>query len=172
MKILIKKLASSLKESYVGTFRGMRTTVGTPYDWEKDSGDGEDLSFVAKAVIYRNGKILLLKNDKGWDLPGGHIKRNESLTQGLKREVFEETGVQILDPQDINFKHNNKNFYKGVFGGGEVMLSDEHEAYQFFSVEEIKNLDISSYYREAIMLAMDEDPFEAVKIKIVIRTQG
>jgi len=172
MKIYIKNSAKSLKESYAGTFRAMRTNVGTPYDWQESPKDGEDLTYVAKAVMHRNGKILLLKNDQGWDLPGGHIKRNETLTQGLHREVFEETGLQIIDPRDLNFKHNNKNFFKGEFGGGEVMLSDEHQAHELFSLEQVKNLEISSYYREAIMIAMGEDPHEAIKIKVVIKTQG
>ncbi len=60
----------------------------------------------AKALIHNNeGKLLLLqKNTKkpqalkspNWDLPGGRIQRNESLEKALKREVYEETGLQLI----------------------------------------------------------------------------
>ena len=37
--------------------------------------------------------IIAVQNERGWDLPGGHLLPHESLTQGLAREAFEETGA-------------------------------------------------------------------------------
>src|SRR5579885_3383319 len=53
-----------------------------------------------KALIHNlEGKLLLLQapKEKGayWDVPGGRIQKNESLENALKREVYEETGIQI-----------------------------------------------------------------------------
>ena len=44
------------------------------------------------------GQILMVKQAYGkklWALPGGKVKRNESLLGALKREILEETGYSV-----------------------------------------------------------------------------
>ena len=44
------------------------------------------------------GSVLLVRQVVGqrlWRLPGGKVKRNESLKRALKREVREETGLDL-----------------------------------------------------------------------------
>ncbi len=53
---------------------------------------------VTEAVIVRDGKILLVKPNRGfnkghWTLPGGFISYGEPPHEAVKREVLEETGV-------------------------------------------------------------------------------
>ena len=48
------------------------------------------------AIIVKGGKILTIKVSKDhYTLPGGMLKGQESFEDGLKREVFEETGLYI-----------------------------------------------------------------------------
>ena len=51
-------------------------------------------------VYIKDGKILLLKRSvepfKGcWHLVGGHVEENETLKEALKRELKEETNLDI-----------------------------------------------------------------------------
>jgi 8-oxo-dGTP diphosphatase len=49
-----------------------------------------------KAVIKREGKILMVKNTHGvYDLPGGRMRCGESIRDALFREVQEEIGKDI-----------------------------------------------------------------------------
>jgi len=57
-----------------------------------------------RALIYNNDKLLILRrsesdeNDpKLWDIPGGGIELNEDIYGALKREIFEETGIDSSD---------------------------------------------------------------------------
>ena len=70
----------------------------------------KDSDIVAKIVLIdKENKILFLKRSDfhkkhpgELDLPGGHLKEDESLSKGLAREVKEETGLDIKNP--IYFK--------------------------------------------------------------------
>lgn len=53
-----------------------------------------------RGIIYKDGKIFaqqLVKNsgidDNYWCTPGGGLDMNEALTDGLQREMLEETGI-------------------------------------------------------------------------------
>tara|TARA_Y100000593_G_C4275182_1_gene319648 strand:+ start:466 stop:1014 length:549 start_codon:yes stop_codon:yes gene_type:complete len=142
----------------------------TPH-YKKPLAQGDDLPKSLKAVIYRNDKVLLLKNDRGWDLPGGHMKQDESLIDGLKREVFEETGLTITNPQDLHISHGHKEFYSVQLPTDDVKLSDEHFEYGFFTVEQIREMeDVADYYKKAIYQAMGYESTEnqTIKIKVTI----
>ncbi len=51
---------------------------------------------VAALVTNDNGEILLVKSPwRGWEYPGGVIEAGETFQEALKREVQEESGVDI-----------------------------------------------------------------------------
>jgi 8-oxo-dGTP diphosphatase len=64
----------------------------------------------AYAIVVHEGKILLLtaRNAGLLALPGGGVNLDESLVDGLKREVREETGIEV---DNGRFLHFNEQFF-------------------------------------------------------------
>jgi ADP-ribose pyrophosphatase YjhB (NUDIX family) len=120
---------------------------------------GDDTSQVAKAVIHRNGKVLLILNDKGWDLPGGHIRQAENVVGALVREIFEETGLTISerDITSMNMRHNHKTFFCTMLPHDDITLSDEHTEYGFYTLEEAMALEnLTPEFKKAIKTCLED----------------
>ena len=101
-----------------------------------------------KAIIVWKNNVLLLKprNLKGsiggWDVPGGHVKTQETLTQALVREVYEETGIKIQKAYPIKIlKLSNTSVEYVIFLcktiSNKVVLSDEHTDYRWVQIENV-----------------------------------
>jgi 8-oxo-dGTP pyrophosphatase MutT (NUDIX family) len=70
-------------------------------------------------VINEQGKILLQKRPEGvWGLPGGLLELGESAEEAARREVMEETGVEIGELQLVNV-FSGKQFYRKLANGDE-----------------------------------------------------
>ena len=103
-----------------------------------------DTSTVAKVILIdRNKKALFLKRsdyiDKyagDWDLPGGHLKPNESLEAGLARETKEETQLSVREPVFL-LKIDNLHFFYAMYDSQKIKLSHEHTDYAFFDKKEL-----------------------------------
>lgn len=48
-------------------------------------------------VAFKDGKILAAQNERGWDIPGGHLEGSEDCLTALKREILEEAGAEVSD---------------------------------------------------------------------------
>jgi len=62
-------------------------------------------------LAFSNNKILAIRNERGWDIPGGHLENNETLLDGLKRELQEEAGANFENAEAfaiVSHKNYNK----------------------------------------------------------------
>lgn len=122
----------------------------------------DQLLFVGqKAFIDKNGEILVLTDHQlGVDLPGGKIKEGESdVTEALKREVKEETGLEIEVGEPfttwmVEFPPDHRNQgkvflvgYKCKYLAGEVVLSDEHTEYKWVNKDNYQQLPKDGYFK-------------------------
>lgn len=50
-----------------------------------------------RVMLIQNGKVLLVRQTymPGWFMPGGGVKRGETLEQAVRREAHEEVGAQM-----------------------------------------------------------------------------
>lgn len=63
--------------------------------FEKGVERGDDGEWGVGALVVDEGRALFVKEDGTWLLPGGRLEDGESPEEGAKREVREETGVEI-----------------------------------------------------------------------------
>ena len=109
-------------------------------------------------VLFRSFNNNPVPHREYWDMPGGRINTGSDLIKNLKREVKEETGleiigeVQLVTAQDIiKEQHVVRLVYTG-FGAGEVKLSEEHSEYKWLSLEELSKLEpIDSYLKKILI---------------------
>ena len=54
-----------------------------------------ELTSAVFLIAIKGTKILAIENEKGWDIPGGHLEEGETIREGLVREVQEEGGASF-----------------------------------------------------------------------------
>lgn len=117
---------------------------------------------VGAGIIFRkiNGtrEILLIQRDKKdhwplfWEYPRGKCKNNEKIKECAKREIKEETGLNVkiikfIDEfvyQSEKKKSTQFNFLCLVDSNSEVKLSFEHQDYKWISSLAIAKLYLTS----------------------------
>lgn len=107
----------------------------------------QDQFLIGVTGIFFNdsGEILVFKHSYrqvSWSLPGGYIKAGEHPTEGLEREVKEESGFIVSADQRLKTRTDRESAridmcYVGKFIGGEFSPSAEVVEYGFFSFENL-----------------------------------
>ena len=78
----------------------------------------------ARAILINSNNEVLMCYSNGlqhYEFPGGHLEENETLEEGLKREILEETGITI-DTKEINLFYAIKYYCKNYHDSGKNRL--------------------------------------------------
>jgi ADP-ribose pyrophosphatase YjhB (NUDIX family) len=102
-----------------------------------------------QALVERDGRLLLARRgiDPGrgmWDLPGGFLQEGEHPLEGVRRELREETGLDVqpgafvgawIDPYERRFVLGLT--YEATAGAGEPEAADDVAELQWFAPDEL-----------------------------------
>ena len=108
------------------------------YDYLKDE-DITEVVIRTKALIINNKNIILGNENNIYQFPGGHLEENETFEECLRREVLEETGIEI-DEDEIK-----RPFMKVTYlnkDWPEIGKNRKSEIY-YYLIETSKNPDVS-----------------------------
>lgn len=120
------------------------------------------------------GKILMIKSpDRGWEIPGGQVEAGEDLIQALKREVKEESGIDIevgnlravssnlenrVQPDGISPIGSIVNFgFIGKAISGRLTTSEESLQVAWFDRENILELIGKDFMKDRIKFMLNYD---------------
>lgn len=130
----------------------------------------------AKGLVVFNGRVLLMressKYEEGteegkWDVPGGRILPEEEVSVGLKREVNEESALEV-EPGEVlgvfdSFAeikgekcHVVRVYFLCTAGTNEVILSQDHDMYDW--------VDPKNYGDKVLVPDIDEMLAKAVSL--------
>lgn len=121
------------------------------------------------AVIFRDGKVLLLKRAKSpghgfWSLPGGRVEFGESLHVALAREVDEEASLKIeiialagwrevLPSSGGSGGHYLIMSFAARWGANDVRLNEEHDDFQWVEPGQFGDLKLTGGLGEVVEAA-------------------
>lgn len=107
---------------------------------------------VAGIVIAGDERVLVIqRRDNGhWEAPGGILELDETLEQGVQREVTEETGVQVdIDRLTGVYKNMSRGIvalvYRCSIAGGHPMPSVEATSVRWVTKDEVDGLMAPAY---------------------------
>jgi 8-oxo-dGTP diphosphatase len=124
---------------------------------------------VAAVIIDDQGRALLIqrRDNRHWEPPGGVLELDEAIEDGLRREVREETGLEV-EPGPLTGVY--KNMVRGVVAlvfrckpvGGDLTVSDEAAAFRWASADEVAEL-LSEAFAARVLDALRPDSVSAVR---------
>jgi 8-oxo-dGTP diphosphatase len=119
---------------------------------------------VVRGVVMKEGKVLLLTRKRtdpidpgSFDLPGGAFKYGETVDDAVRREVKEETGLEVNVTRPLSawaiMKGQEQLFgvtFLCLYKAGEVKLGNEHDHYSWLPPAQIVNGRYPDYIRRDI----------------------
>ncbi|MDE1810653.1 MAG: NUDIX domain-containing protein [Candidatus Micrarchaeota archaeon] len=114
------------------------------------------LIWVGALIEDSDGRFLFLKRQKGasvgkglWQLPGGKMEWGESPLETLEREIMEETGMKVKNPELAGAYtslvptkkadwHTLLVVYRFRAGKQKVRISDEHDEFRWMNAREAR----------------------------------
>ncbi len=116
-----------------------------------------------------HGRVLLIRrrDNKHWEPPGGVLELDETIQDGLRREIREETGLDI-EPGPLTGVY--KNMPRGIIAlvfrckitGGQLTTNDEVTAFHWADQADIQRF-TSEAYAARLLDALREDVPPAIR---------
>ena len=122
-------------------------------------------------VVFRNEEVLLVKRKKApykgqWSIPGGKQQLGETVTQAARRELMEETGVEVneltlIDVIDIIVPDEEGKIlyhyivadYRAHWLSGECSPGDDALDVQWFNLNKLGSISLLDKTRKIILKA-------------------
>ena len=117
-------------------------------------------------ILNEDGKILAIRRSNTaptrplyWDLPGGILEEGEDKVEAIKREIKEETGLEVESISAISegIWHEGDyswttTCYLAKLKKTNVTLSYEHDEYKWVTKEEFKELKALPLHKEFVRI--------------------
>lgn len=128
--------------------------------------------FAVAAVVVREGRVLLVRRRQPphagqWSVPGGVQEVGETIADALRREVREETGLEIavgplLDLADLLVPDGDGRveyhyviaYYRAAPTGGHLRPGDDAEAVRWVTLAEVAGAGLPPRLEHLIGLAL------------------
>lgn len=119
-------------------------------------------------MVYQDNRVLVLdKINDEWNgimFPGGHVEKDESFTDAVIREVYEETGLTIYSPQLCGVKdwleEDGSRYivllYKTDKFEGVLKSSEEGEVF-WMELEKLSCRQLSPGFMDVLKVFLDDE---------------
>jgi len=118
-----------------------------------------------RGLLKKGNKILILKrhpnsktNPNRWELVGGKVDPGEDFDKALIREFHEETNLKIkikdligAVQEDFPHKRTVAIVMNVEILSGEIQISDEHVDWKWATIDEIKDLELSGWFKQLLI---------------------
>ena len=121
------------------------------------------------AIVRRGDDMLVMKRAMGamtgaWYFPGGSLEHGESPEVAARREIREETGLEVVSLRLFRVWHYQPDasahsvaisYTCSVPPGVEPVINEEHAAYRWMAPQEYR----SRYFNDGVLTALQDRPY-------------
>ena len=143
MNQLVSDVENAIRSKFEGT-----SAPSSSFDFGKEAARhpqtraeriavlGQNVCYIVTAVVINEGRVLMMREAKRscrgtWYLPAGRVEKNESLEEGVVREVLEETGLAFQPVSIICIDSQGTFWFRftfvGCITGGKLKTLDEQD---------------------------------------------
>lgn len=153
---------------------GYKTHVLMPGAIDQSIPSPFPIATVGAVIFDSRDRALMIRTHKWsnlWGIPGGKIKSGERSEDALRRELKEETNLEVEEIRFVLAQDciNSKEFYRPAHfillnytcrarGAAEVRLNDEAEEFQWLSLENCFSLELNTPTRILLEQVMRMKP--------------